>query len=292
MRRFSDPPHTQDFNYITGMNVYSPPTCVALTTLHRSTVIDILRNKVGAEVIVTGVPSVGSVESRAQKLHEQLRGTAGGESINFIAHSMVRSIPDIFLCYSLNLIPQGGLDCRHLITHIQPKDPFYKPVSLTTVCTPHRGSPFMDWCRVSSTGLLVYVHPSEIDRSNCMQANIGIGALRDALDTGSSPSRSSSHPPLPYTLRSPILARPSPSSHSSAPDSQSDANSALVASLAVRLASLPASLTTLILSMVDTPAYADLTTEFCERVFNPQTPMREGVRYFSVAARKEKMRCV
>lgn len=66
--------------------------------------IDILRNKVGAEVIVTGVPSVGSVEARAQRLHEQLRGTAHGESINFIAHSMVGLLLLNPLAVSLTLI--------------------------------------------------------------------------------------------------------------------------------------------------------------------------------------------
>jgi Putative serine esterase (DUF676) len=47
--------------------------------------------------------------------------------VNFVAHSM------------------GGLDCRHLITHIKPTH--YKPISLTTLSTPHRGSSFMDFCR-------------------------------------------------------------------------------------------------------------------------------------------------
>jgi triacylglycerol lipase len=47
--------------------------------------------------------------------------------VNFLAHSM------------------GGLDCRHLITHINPIT--YHPISLTTLSTPHRGSSFMDFCR-------------------------------------------------------------------------------------------------------------------------------------------------
>jgi hypothetical protein len=47
--------------------------------------------------------------------------------INFLAHSM------------------GGLDCRHLISHINPTH--YRPISLTTLSTPHRGSSFMDFCR-------------------------------------------------------------------------------------------------------------------------------------------------
>lgn len=53
---------------------------------------------------------------------------AQGRSMNFIAHSM------------------GGLDCRHLISRVRPKQ--YTPLSLTTVSTPHHGSPFMDWCTV------------------------------------------------------------------------------------------------------------------------------------------------
>lgn len=48
-----------------------------------------------------------------------------GKDVNLIGHSM------------------GGLDCRHLLTHIRPQE--YNPVSLTTLATPHRGSPFMAW---------------------------------------------------------------------------------------------------------------------------------------------------
>ena len=71
----------------------------------------------------------GSIQSRAARLDEQLQSHARGRGINFLAHSM------------------GGLDCRHLISHIKPAD--YAPLSLTCISTPHRGSPFMDWCAVS-----------------------------------------------------------------------------------------------------------------------------------------------
>lgn len=94
-----------------------------------SNVLAVLREKVGAEVIVTSVPPTGSIALRAKSLHEMLRERASGRSVNFMAHSM------------------GGLDCRHLISHIRPIE--YTPASLTTVATPHRGSPFMDWCTVS-----------------------------------------------------------------------------------------------------------------------------------------------
>ena len=93
-----------------------------------STILGILRKIVGAEVIVTAVPGTGSIASRAEQLDRFLQVKAPGRGINFMAHSM------------------GGLDCRHLITHLKPVE--YTPLSLTTVATPHRGSPFMDWCKV------------------------------------------------------------------------------------------------------------------------------------------------
>lgn len=71
----------------------------------------------------------GSIQSRSARLDEQLQSHARGRGINFLAHSM------------------GGLDCRHLISHIKPTE--YVPLSLTSISTPHRGSPFMDWCAVS-----------------------------------------------------------------------------------------------------------------------------------------------
>jgi triacylglycerol lipase len=72
----------------------------------------------------------GSIASRAARLDEQLKIKAKGQCINLLAHSM------------------GGLDGRYLITHLRPTE--YTPLSLMTVSTPHRGSPFMDWCAVST----------------------------------------------------------------------------------------------------------------------------------------------
>ncbi|KAI9507780.1 alpha/beta-hydrolase [Russula earlei] len=62
-----------------------------------SSVLNILRKTVGAEVIVTAVPATGSIASRAEQLDRYLQMKALGRGINFMAHSM------------------GGLDCRHLI---------------------------------------------------------------------------------------------------------------------------------------------------------------------------------
>ncbi|BFZ63863.1 hypothetical protein YB2330_005000 [Saitoella coloradoensis] len=88
--------------------------------------------KLGCTVIVTKVPSTGSIEKRAQTLHEFLEKTVEkGTELNFLAHSM------------------GGLDVRHLLANIitKGKGASYRPVSLTTLSTPHQGSAFMDWCR-------------------------------------------------------------------------------------------------------------------------------------------------
>lgn len=158
------------------------------------------------------ISRTGSIQERAARLDEQLKEKARNHGVNFLAHSM------------------GGLDCRHLITHIKPSE--YIPLSLTTVSTPHRGSPFMDWC---------------VD-------NIGIGKLRQQ---GREPKE----------------------------EKQAEAESQASALSLSNLTSLPSSFTTLLLSTVDSPAYANLTTTYLNEVFNPSTPNDPNVRYFSVTSR-------
>lgn len=51
------------------------------------------------------------------------------------------------------------------------------------------------------------------------------------------------------------------------------------------LSNLPSSVTTLILSLFDSPAYANLTTSYLNDVFNPATPDNPNVKYYSVATR-------
>ena len=53
------------------------------------------------------------------------------------------------------------------------------------------------------------------------------------------------------------------------------------------LASLPSSFTTYLLSMLDSPAYANLTTRYLTETFNPRTPDNPNVKYFSIAGRCE-----
>jgi len=212
-----------------GFDVRGPSAIPMLRTHYWSNVLAILRKKIGAEVIVTSVPPTGSITSRAQTLHEMLCKQAPGRSVNFMAHSM------------------GGLDCRYLISHIKPTE--YAPVSLTTVATPHQGSPFMDWCT----------------------ANLGLGKLR----------RNEQLQALSDKIED--NARSSLDTHQIKPVES------LKPSLPLSLASLPSSFTTLLLSLLDSPAYANLSTAYLTNVFNPNTPNDPRVRYFSVAGRLSSM---
>ncbi|KAF8259568.1 hypothetical protein EI94DRAFT_1707003 [Lactarius quietus] len=107
-----------------GFDVRGPPS---LHMQYWSSILGILHKIVGTEVIVSAVPGTGSIASRTEQLNRFLQAKAPGHGINFMVHSM------------------GGLDCCHLITHLKPVE--YTRLSLTTIATPHRGSPFMDWCK-------------------------------------------------------------------------------------------------------------------------------------------------
>lgn len=88
---------------------------------------------------------------------------------------------------------QGGLDARYLISNIKPTE--YNVVSLTTVCTPHRGSPFMDWCsEVMGIGRDRSSHPpsSDIDtpaaRKSTLEYWMGVGLAQYFADLFDSPA--------------------------------------------------------------------------------------------------------
>ncbi|KAG7088830.1 hypothetical protein E1B28_012785 [Marasmius oreades] len=199
-----------------GFDTRGPSSFPSMRMHYWSNVLSILRGKLGAEVIITSVPGTGSISSRAEHLDRQLREKARGRGMNFMAHSM------------------GGLDCRHLIAHCKPEE--YKPLSLTTISTPHRGSPFMDWC----------------------SENFGLGKLA--------------------TEGKDLLARASKEETMSEKEKRDNFSS-------LSLSSLPSSFTTLLMSVLDSPAYANLTSTYLQDVFNPATPDNPNVKYFSVAGR-------
>jgi len=76
----------------------------------------------GMRVIIPRLPWAGSIEQRATALAEQLRDEPG--PLHLVAHSM------------------GGLDARYWINHLGGAA---KVSSLTTLATPHRGSPAADY---------------------------------------------------------------------------------------------------------------------------------------------------
>ncbi|KAJ9090584.1 putative alpha/beta-hydrolase [Entomophthora muscae] len=72
----------------------------------------------------------------------------------------------------------GGLDGRYLISNIKNKS--YKVLSLTTVATPHRGSPFMDWCKEHLRIAKIF---SEQQAPNCSRNQYWFDRLMQHLDT-------------------------------------------------------------------------------------------------------------
>ncbi|WFD31976.1 triacylglycerol lipase [Malassezia sp. CBS 17886] len=207
--------------------------------------LDVLRKRIGAVVHVYGVPPTGSIEERAAVLHARLRDPMRGvcgQPVNFVGHSM------------------GGLDARYVISKICPSE--YHPVSLTTIATPHHGSPFMDWCNANigiGMGLVNQL------TGGAGRADGGALAAADAAAAASPPASAATDAPQPA--------------------SSASRSSSTLETLTRAINSVSSALSTYILSAFDQPAYAMLSTRYMAKLFNPQTPNVDGVRYFSVAAR-------
>ncbi|CAO1630901.1 unnamed protein product [Parajaminaea phylloscopi] len=295
-------------------------------------VLDILRKKIGADVLVRGVPGTGSIASRAQALHEFLcSDEAGirGAKVNFVGHSM------------------GGLDARYLVSHLRPKPEEYIPVSVTSISTPHKGSPFMDWCNANVGIGNEYVEDCIREyqlKKGMWRSQAGISGHEQEAEK------------LPYSLKTPLFVRPkknsgaevgaqileagknqeevgmaalasstvdqvketaaeavnnvlssveSPSSSDvrasnggpqAAAKERSDEKAAdskasidVVTPLTRALSSLTGYFSSYMLSVLDQPAYAMLSTRYMSKVFNPSTPDMPNIKYFSVAARTRKI---
>ncbi|KAI8637867.1 Alpha/Beta hydrolase protein [Parasitella parasitica] len=190
--------------------------------------------KLGAKVIVTKVPSTGSVWDRAHTLHSILKSILDGKDVNFVAHSM------------------GGLDCRYLISHISDRP--YKINSLTTISTPHRGSPVMDWFR----------------------DNVGVGmagALAAAIEKINQQKVPSAL--LSRELKETLVEKQQKLNNLSP--------SSLSWSLVAEFAKSPKVMKQLI-RLVDAEAYANLSTDYCRNYFNPNTPNDPKISYYSYGA--------
>lgn len=85
--------------------------------------IDRMLRREGNHVAVSRVDGFGSIEGNAAQLKAEvcsLLQETGAEKVNLIAHS------------------KGGLDAKYMIAQL---DMAEKTASLTTLCTPHRGTP-------------------------------------------------------------------------------------------------------------------------------------------------------
>src|SRR5262249_29150697 len=78
----------------------------------------------GNRVLTVRLSPTDGVATRAGQLRSAIRAAFHGEPVHLMAHSM------------------GGLDSRYMISRLDMAD---RVLSLTTIATPHRGSPFADW---------------------------------------------------------------------------------------------------------------------------------------------------
>ncbi|KAG5927869.1 hypothetical protein E4U42_001666 [Claviceps africana] len=130
-----------------GLLGFSELSLPALPTIHYWHGIREALAAQGASVITTRVPPSSSIRDRAARLADEIAAQHAGP-VNIIAHSM------------------GGLDARYMISKMMTARAADHPgmprqtsqnirvASLTTVSTPHRGSPFADYVLGREAGLM------------------------------------------------------------------------------------------------------------------------------------------
>lgn len=123
--------------------------------------------------------------------------------------------------------------------------------SLTTISTPHRGSPVMDWFR----------------------DNVGVGMALVNATAAAAKDNQPAHPLLRDALQKHGLT---------------DQQSSLLSWSLSDIAKLPKPILDPLLQkairLLDTAAYANLTTDYCKNHFNPNTPNHPHVAYYSYGA--------
>lgn len=111
-----------------------------LDNLHYFKGIRTMLMKKGFSVFHSNVPWAASVEDRADNLNQNIVDLlidTGAPKVHIIAHSM------------------GGLDTRHMLYKDREKGRIHEKIaSITTISTPHAGSPFADW-GVKNLGALI-----------------------------------------------------------------------------------------------------------------------------------------
>ena len=122
-----------------------------LDNLHYFKGIRTMLKKKGYVVYHSKVAWAAGVEKRADDLKENLLKIlkeTRSEKVNIIAHSM------------------GGLDARHMMFNDRNDGEIHQRVaSLTTISTPHEGSPFADWGLDNLTPLHLLIQKLGVDLS-------------------------------------------------------------------------------------------------------------------------------
>jgi triacylglycerol lipase len=123
--KYRTPQHPMVFCHgLLGFDYLGPDAVPALQISHWRGIREVLEAN-GVEVMIARVPATSSIKDRATILHGLIADKYPGRTVNLVAHSM------------------GGLDCRYLISELAGDD--FSVASLTTISTPHRGSPFADY---------------------------------------------------------------------------------------------------------------------------------------------------
>ncbi|RSH84369.1 uncharacterized protein EHS24_005889 [Apiotrichum porosum] len=123
--KYHTPQHPMVFCHgLMGFDYLGPDAIPALQINHWRGIREVLEAN-GVEVMICRVPATSSIKDRAAILEKLIGEKYPGRTINLVAHSM------------------GGLDCRYLISQLEHEQ--FKVASLTTISTPHRGSPFADY---------------------------------------------------------------------------------------------------------------------------------------------------
>ncbi|KAL7417392.1 Alpha/Beta hydrolase protein [Mrakia frigida] len=144
-----------------GFDILGPASLPPLQISHWRGIREILEAN-GAEVFITRVPATSSIEERAKILMKSIEDRYPGREVNLVGHSM------------------GGLDCRFLASRLKPTS--FKIASLTTIATPHRGSPFADYVINEIIGRTHF--PAFLNLLDVLRLpNQGDGAAFDALST-------------------------------------------------------------------------------------------------------------
>jgi triacylglycerol esterase/lipase EstA (alpha/beta hydrolase family) len=272
------------------------PESIPFLQVHYWNRIQKYLEQLGCKVIIPKVAPAGGVKYRAHELNTFIKTNFPNQKVHLIAHSM------------------GGLDCRYLISHIKPKS--FKILTLTTLSTPHRGSPFMDWCRkmfgvgwINDPKHIPSAQASFMAKSeknatlllfnNNNNNNININNKNHlqkrqnflkffSKDLNQNKKREvNTLQEINSRTFNDTLSATSLLFNSSSSPIIDHYNIELLSELYEMQTSSYYNFLCRMMSIFDTPAYRILTTDFCNNIFNPLTPDDPEVMYQSYGASRK-----